>query len=313
MNPAASIIIPVYNRAHLIERCLESVFKQHYRPLEIIVIDNNSTDSSLLVALRWLEEHPDAQITYKTGVCKIQGASAARSVGQDMASSDILFFFDSDDTMRPDLVKDAMEVFALFPNTDIAGWRVEFHHLNGKTGTSHLWRPYQTLDYHLIHSVLRTQGYAVKRDFLLKSGGWQPGIPVWDDWELGIRLLLQKPDIKVLDKVQADVWAQKESITGTSFSAKAGEWERILDTAERNAIESEHPQSKHIVRLVAYRRAILAAIYKREKRPDLTEPLLKAALASPHLSFLQREAIKFAFAHTAMGLRGAFMLAGPLL
>ncbi len=311
--PLASVIIPVYNRAHLIERCLDSVLLQKYRPLEIIVVDNNSKDGSLSTVATWMENHPEKEVTYKTGVCTVQGASAARGFGESMATGDILFFFDSDDTMRPDLVKDAMEVFDRYPETEIVGWRVQFHTLNGTVRDSHAWRPSQSLDYHMINAVLRTQGYAVRKETLTAAGGWVAGIPVWNDWELGVRLLLRKPDIKVLDKIQADVWSQEESITGKDFSSKAGEWERIMDMVENEALASDHPKREHIARLVAYRRAILAAHYKREGQPVLAEELLKKAISSSHLSFTQKQALKLAYRYTTGGLRGAFHIVGPLL
>lgn len=311
--PLASVIIPVYNRAHLIERCLDSVAAQGYRPLEVIVVDNNSTDNSLETIAEWINHNGNKGITFKTIECKRPGAASARAYGEQHSNGEYLFFFDSDDAMRSDYVEAAMKVFIDNPDTDIVGWRIKFHYLNGNERKSHIWRPERSIDNHLVNAIFRTQGYAVRRETLNKAGNWNPEVMVWDDWELGIRLLLTEPKIRVIDHISADVYCQEESITGTGFAPKAGKWEEILDLVERIILSSQHLDKLHMARVVVYRRAILAALYKREGHPELAFPLMKKALASPLLDRKGRLALKFAYYYTAAGGRGAFRIIGRLL
>lgn len=310
----ASVIIPVYNREKLITRCLDSIALQTYPNMEVIVVDNASTDSSRETVSHWISAHKsDIGKSYTLVGCPEPGAAAARDAGAKLAQGEILFFFDSDDAMRPSYVSDAMLEFESHPETDIVGWRILFHNLDGSLRSSHAWTPGMAINDHLINAVLRTQGYACRKEFHFKAGGWNHSMPVWDDWELGLRLLLHSPRIRVLDKIQADVYCQAESITGSSFSAKAGLWEKAIDSMEGDTLHSSHPDKDHILRLLAYRRAILAAWYLREGRRDFARPLLDRVFKEPDISPFRRFLLRFAYNYTRRGGRGAYRIIGRFL
>lgn len=88
-----SIIIPVYNNEEYIDVCLESVCNQTFKNLEIIVINDGSTDSSLEIINRYSEK--DSRILVINQ--KNQGVSSARNCGLDIAKGDYLLFLDGDD------------------------------------------------------------------------------------------------------------------------------------------------------------------------------------------------------------------------
>jgi len=106
MDPAVSIVIPVYNRDKLICRCLDSVWAQTYRPLHVFVVDNNSSDGTPEAVRRWCRDH---------GVCDNEGefrlhllselkgrrvgCTQPRSVGGRHRS--MCFSLNSDDEMHP--------------------------------------------------------------------------------------------------------------------------------------------------------------------------------------------------------------------
>lgn len=99
-QPLVSIIIPLYNRKHLISRCVKSVCDQTYTNLEIIVVDDGSTDN------------PDevlAELTKDTRVKVLRkpngGVSSARNMGLDSATGELVMFVDSDDYILPDAVE----------------------------------------------------------------------------------------------------------------------------------------------------------------------------------------------------------------
>lgn len=91
-RPLVSVIIPVYNRAHYLAASLNSVFAQTYRPIEVIVIDDGSTDSSAKVA----KSYPEIQYFYQSN----QGVSLARNAGISIASGDLIAFLDADDMWK---------------------------------------------------------------------------------------------------------------------------------------------------------------------------------------------------------------------
>ena len=101
-----SVIIPVYNTASYLENCIRSVMNQTYRDLEIICVDDGSSDSSPDI-LRALAEE-DSRILVITQ--KNAGVSAARNAGLDAARGDYITFADSDDEVEPDLYETLLKL-----------------------------------------------------------------------------------------------------------------------------------------------------------------------------------------------------------
>ena len=99
---SASVVICVYNRPRQVIACLESLLKQDHRPLEIIVVDDGSTDETPRVLVRFQQEHQkdDIPLRILTNPCNL-GLCAARNVGLDAATGDVVLYTDSDCTTDP--------------------------------------------------------------------------------------------------------------------------------------------------------------------------------------------------------------------
>lgn len=93
MNELISVIVPVYNVAPYLERCVESICRQIYRNLEIILVDDGSTDSSGKLCDRLAESDERVKVIHK----KNGGLSSARNRGLDCAVGTYIGFVDSDD------------------------------------------------------------------------------------------------------------------------------------------------------------------------------------------------------------------------
>ena len=87
-SPKVSVIIPTYNRGYIIDRAIESVQTQSYQNIELIVIDDGSTDNTQDILSKY------DLISLKT---KNSGVSAARNIGIEISSGDYICFLDSDD------------------------------------------------------------------------------------------------------------------------------------------------------------------------------------------------------------------------
>lgn len=312
MNPEFSIIIPVRDRSHLLQRCLDSVAAQTYRPLHVVVVDNYSVDDSAKVAERWALDHhaPDFRITLRRE--DRIGVSYARNLGLRSVTSDVVMAFDSDDEMHENLVQTAMDAFQGPGNPDIVTWRTMYHPLRGpvrqmKKAARPLMRN------QIIHAVLRTQGYAVKTSLLRQAGAWSDSLPCWNDWELGIRLICRRPVVTSLPDVLAEIHATTISITGTGFAQRAGAWERAIDTALEAIEASDVKESKRWLRLVNYRRAVLAAHYLAEERPDLAAPLMEKALSFPGTGPFRSAMLRFACKYISTGGRGVGTVLWPFV
>ena len=95
-----SVIIPVYNVSKYLPRCLESVLKQTYRNMEILLIDDGSTDSSGEICEAYVKHDSRIHVIHKQN----GGLSSARNAGLDSMHGDYYTFIDSDDFVHPDYV-----------------------------------------------------------------------------------------------------------------------------------------------------------------------------------------------------------------
>jgi glycosyltransferase involved in cell wall biosynthesis len=116
-----SIVIPVYNEAEHIDDCLRAIAKQVVRPLEVIVVDNNSTDDTA------------ARIAKYSFVTLLkeprQGVVHARNLGFDAARGDIIGRIDADTLLPSDWTQNLKAIFAGNPRLDAVSGAVSYHDL----------------------------------------------------------------------------------------------------------------------------------------------------------------------------------------
>lgn len=100
-----SIIVPVYNGKKTIGRCIDSLIKQTYKPTEIIVVDDGSTDETGQILDRYDKNHDIITVIYQQN----SGVSAARNRGLTEASSKCILFVDGDDEIGENYVESMMQ------------------------------------------------------------------------------------------------------------------------------------------------------------------------------------------------------------
>ena len=113
-EPLVSIVIPVYNAGRYLEQSLRSVMNQTYRTIEIICVNDGSTDNSPEILRRLKEEDFRIQIASSDN----RGAGSARNIGMDIALGDYILFFDADDLLDKKAVGTLVKS-ALKNDTDI--------------------------------------------------------------------------------------------------------------------------------------------------------------------------------------------------
>ena len=99
MKDCISVIIPVYNVAAYLPQCLDSVLSQDHRELEVVLIDDGSTDDSGVICDRYAEQDSRVNVIHQ----KNSGAAAAKNAGLRIATGEYLSFVDSDDYLEPDV------------------------------------------------------------------------------------------------------------------------------------------------------------------------------------------------------------------
>ena len=107
-----SVIVPTYNRADLLVETLDSVRRQAYRPIELLVVDDGSRDDTPQRVAEWSARHADdARLEVVFHREPNRGAPAARNLGLILSRGEFLQFLDSDDLLHPDKI--ALQVAAL--------------------------------------------------------------------------------------------------------------------------------------------------------------------------------------------------------
>ncbi|WP_109409918.1 glycosyltransferase [Proteus genomosp. 4] len=99
-TPQISVIVPMFNEASRITRLLDSVITQTFTDIEVIIINDGSTDNSAEIATSYCQKDARVKIHHQTN----QGLSSARNTGLKYAQGEWIVFFDSDDFIKPELL-----------------------------------------------------------------------------------------------------------------------------------------------------------------------------------------------------------------
>jgi len=282
-----SVVIPVRNRANIVMRTLRSIDEQTHRPDKVIVVDNCSTDNTMDVLHEWAQGKDWVRIESAPSI----GAARARNVGLAHVDSEYVLFFDSDDYMPPHHIEEIESAIKVGGFPHICAFDMTLVDLNGNTHSKR-FRQGDPMLKHIFHAILSTQRCVLSTKLVNNIGGWNENLPVWNDWELGIRLLAAYPKVHYIQLSEPPkVYAQLESLTGIDFHSKAGQWEKSLDAASAILAGTKYAQ------FINYRRAILAGNYRREGHPEIARGMVKGRI------------LKCIEQYVAMGGRGVEWLA----
>lgn len=128
-NPLVSIVVPTYNVKHYIRECIESILNQTYKNIEIIIVNDGSTDNSMYMIDDYITSIDKIKVINQEN----QGLSAARNSGIDKAKGKYIAMIDSDDKIKPDFIKNLVKT-AMQTNADIVRGSFRDFHGNIPTG-----------------------------------------------------------------------------------------------------------------------------------------------------------------------------------
>ena len=128
-QPKISIIIPVFNTAKYLPDCLNSATSQTYSNLEIILVDDGSTDESGKIADTYAKKDQRIKVIHQ----KNQGQSAARNAGLKIATGEFINFVDSDDQIKPTFIEDLLSAYDDHTSLSVCG--VHYKRLKSKTAS----------------------------------------------------------------------------------------------------------------------------------------------------------------------------------
>jgi glycosyltransferase involved in cell wall biosynthesis len=186
-HPAIAVIIPTYNRAHVISRALHSVLHQTYKDIQVIIVDDASTDNTEDI----LKEIDDPRVVYLRHEVR-KGAAAARNTGIRTASSDYIAFQDSDDEWLCEKLEKQMNALML-ASAEVGVvytrfLRFENPHCYSFPPETVTKRSGDILQSLLGGNFITTQSVLVRKACFSKVGLFDENLPRLQDWELFIRL-----------------------------------------------------------------------------------------------------------------------------
>lgn len=311
MKPSVSVIIPVFNREAFVERTLTSVFQQDYRPVELVVVDNSSTDRSLECCRCFAASHEDKDFIVKIAIERKKGASAARNKGVEIATAPFIAFFDSDDLMSSGYLSSMMEAFAASPQTELAVARTRMMCADGSSFVRAAWKDASPA-HHILTGMVNTQSWVARRSFFLQTGWWDEGLSTWDDYELGLRLLLQAKCVGWTDQVFHQILLHEESQTGASFSATLGGCLTALTKMNAVVEDIRDAALRQDCRNALYVRARTLIGWLRHEHDEQGRQQVKTWIGTLKPDARTRRVAGFIEWFTAKGFRGGWRIARKL-
>lgn len=214
-----SIIIPIYNSEKYLSRCLNSVSKQTYDNLEILCIDDGSTDKSKEICLNYVNDDNRFKLISKNN----GGVSSSRNVGIKNATGEYITFVDSDDWLEFDAIEKMYNCIKK-QKVDIVRANYCIHDGNNRKKNNlsekFINKKYESKDRTLLLTNffnIEFQGYVwllmIKKELLNKINLFNEKISCCEDNIFYVDLLLNENSIYFLDEITYNYWKNESSIT----------------------------------------------------------------------------------------------------
>jgi len=223
VEPLVSVVIPAYNHAGYVEQAVRSILEQDYARVELIVLDDGSTDKTREIlkrtpgAFHW-ETHAN------------MGQAQTLNKGWRMARGEILAYLGADDTLSPGAI--AASVFALAANTDAVATYCDFELMDPSSRTVRVVHA-PAYDYKRLVAELECApgpGAFFRRRAWEQAGPWSPALRQMPDYDFWLRLGLVGRFVHI-DRVLARLRVHDASQTFAQASeARADEPVRIIET-----------------------------------------------------------------------------------
>ncbi len=234
ISPLISIIVPVYNARQYLAQCVQSIQEQTYSNIEIILIDDGSTDDSGAMCDQFASSDARIKVIHSPN----KGVSSARNIGLELALGEFITFVDSDDTVEKDFVDTLYSAFE--PNIDMTICQFNYYAKNGKI-TSCRTIPYDgmVLDRkESIKEALHGRFYAghscnkMFRKSLIGDLRFREDIAIYEDLLFVEEYLLKANSVKLCARSLYNYFYREDSAMHKKMSPKRLDALTSLDTIE---------------------------------------------------------------------------------
>ncbi len=190
--PTVSVVIPAYNRAHLIAETIESALGQDVADMEVLVVDDDSIDDTASVVGRYTRDHPVRYIRQQNG-----GPASARNTGIAASCAPLIAFLDSDDLWTGGKLRQQVELMERRPDLGLVFTGTETR----DASLGRVLRTYRPTERQrgdafseiLVECFVKTSSVLIRREVLDQVGHFDTSLFGPEDWELFARVLSRYP------------------------------------------------------------------------------------------------------------------------
>ncbi|MBD3789204.1 MAG: glycosyltransferase [Campylobacterales bacterium] len=203
--PLVSVLIPLYNANRYISECLDSIICQTYKNLEVIIIDDGSTDNSLAIAREYETLHRHIKVYSQQN----SGASAARNKAFAYAKGEYIQYIDADDCLHEDKIMVQMQNMLEEETATLCFGKCEYFYKDKKNILERDMEIYRQKQFDpceflymmwLNAEAIPPLGYLMHRSLIEASGGWNEALSNNDDGEFFARVILASKNIIFVPK-----------------------------------------------------------------------------------------------------------------
>lgn len=249
-----STIIPVHNRAALLREAVASVLAQTYRPIEIIIVDDGSTDRTVQVCDELAAQYPqEIRVIHQANA----GPGLAREAGRQVAQGEFIQYLDSDDVLLPE--KFSLQVIGLnaHPECGVAYGKTRYLSVGGSLNNVAWKRTGEKIEF-MFPSFLQSRWWStltpLYRKCLLDLVGPWTSLSNEEDWEYDCRIAATGVSLYYVPEFISEVrnhCGERLSRDGTSsykLKHRAIAHRLILQHAQRAGLDGSVPEMQHFAR-----------------------------------------------------------------
>lgn len=272
-----SVIIPCFNAERWIGEAIDSCLNQTYPHLQIIVIDDGSTDKSLEIIQSF-----SGAITWETGVNR--GGNYARNRGFALAQGNYIQYLDGDDYFLPDKIAKQMSFLTQHQADIVYGdVRYQYHLPEGEVSQQDAEFPgiagahEDFLESLLAHGCLPPMAYLLRREAIVHSPGWDETLPAAQDRDFFISLMLSNPHLRVKHQPGYDsIYRRYGNVTVSTANKPrlVKSFCRVLGKAEFHLQKSDR-LSRRYIKALATSYFDLSQTYKQDISVSLYQYMIK--------------------------------------
>ncbi len=309
-EPLVSIIIPTYNRAHLIGETLDSILAQTYPHWECIVVGDGSTDKTAELLQAYCQK--DARFIFcQRPANRAKGANACRNYGFEVSKGKYVNWFDDDDVMLPEFMEQKVSILEKKSNLEGVISKTVLFDANLKTEIGKENRTFLSSSSLEDFASLKSSWYICdvlwSKGFLEGKQLFNEQLKAGQDRDFHIRMLLEEPKLEVLDAYLTQYRKHPDNITTQIDNLEKGvglrishmqSVERLLEEMDKRGKLSDCLKITYFKSLIKY----LPFVYNHTEGRHILMDLLKKLSFAHKIIFLGW--IKFYVAYLSLTLTG---------